>query len=171
MSSLIQFVPGSLVFTANLTGPGGWLGLVVDQEAGKKWVLRDPCLEFPQPEDVDKYAPILVRVIGAREIERVAHGKNHLSGEEPRKTDFERWAYIDTLPRAPQVMAGPDAHSVSRLVMHLMWSIKLGMLDTGDIIPDLRILSAYLNRSEKPPEETSEYARLFSAMLADVLPQ
>lgn len=161
---------GSLIAVSNVIDSGHWLGLVVDQEKGKKWVDRDPCLEYRVDE---KYGPLLVRVLGLRFTEGVALNKSGLPAEEPRGTETVRWAYIQTIPNPPFVVAGPDVDSISKFfrMCRICDSLGMSMKEEASFSYEGAILEEYLRGVQKPPDETSHFYKKFSAMLADILPR
>lgn len=165
-----KIVPGCLVSIGNMLDTGRWLGLVVDQKAGEEWAKQDPCLEFIKLDE--KYGPVLVRVIGQRLVECPGFGsKSSLPRHEPQRAEFVRWAYIQTLPHAPRIVAGPDIDSIDRLLDCMLVARYVGMTDDRDIIEDLNIILACMRRNLKSPSELNEYERRFLAMLSEVLPQ
>lgn len=166
MSSLIQIVPGCLIVTSNAINSGHWLGLVVNQKVGKKWVERDPCIEYCVP---DEYGPLLVRVLGLKLTEGVALIKSGLPVEEPRRTETVRWAYIQTIPNPPFVVAGPDVDSISKFFQSCRICESLCQKEEATFSYEGAILEEYLRGVQKPADETSYFYKKFSAMLADVL--
>lgn len=162
-----QIVVGSLVAVGNSLDSGRWLGLVVDQEAGKKWADRDPCIEHYVDE---KNGPLLVRVMGTKTIELAGIGKSSLPKEEPKEVETVRWAYVQTKPNTSVVVAGPDVDSVEKFLWNC-WVIN--DLGAGGItfFSDLKLLVEYLRGVTREPDAISYYERKFFAMLEEVLPQ
>lgn len=159
---------GSLVAVSNTVDSGHWLGLVVNQEAGKKWVDRDPCLEYCVP---DEYGPLLVRVLGLKLTEGLGLNKSGLPTNEPRGTETVRWAYIQTIPNPPFVVAGPDVDSISKFFRMCRICDSLGNKEEASFSYEGAILEEYLRDVKKTADETSHFYKQFFAMLADVLPR
>ena len=165
--------PGSVVSVSNLLTTGRWLGLVVDQEAGKKWAGRDPCIESPIAE---KFMPILVRVLGRKFTEGGrALGRSSIPTKEPGEEEIIRWVYVPTAPRPHfYVVAGPDAGSVKDFLESYETLHALGMRfspEGGAFYHDLKLVMEYLRRDKKAEEETTVYDRKFFKMLEEVLPR
>jgi len=162
-----EIAVGSLLAVPQSIHSGHWLGLVVNQEAGRKWVERDPCIEFSISE---KSGPLLVRVLGQKLTEVAALHKSGLPEGEPNETQTVRWAFIQTIPNLPWTVAGPDVNSI---VMFLQWCNiceSLGM-NGATFLHDVVLLAEYLRGVKRTENAMSHYEKKYFAMLEDVLPR
>lgn len=158
---------GSLIAVINSLNSERWLGLVVDQEAGKKWVERDPCLEYHLEE---KDGPLLVRVLGLKLTEGRALDKSGLPEQEPRGIETVRWAFVQTIPNPPWIAAGPDLSSVEDFLRSYRLCNSFGMTE-ATFFHEVALLAEYLRGVTRTEDEISCFDRKFFAMLVDVLPR
>ncbi len=158
---------GSLVAVSNTVSPGRWLGLAVDQKAGRRWAAKDPCIEYNLSEN---HGPLLVRVLGLKLTEGEALGRSGLPEQEPRRTETVRWAFVQTVPNPPWVVAGPDLHSIAEFHRQCRISRDFEM-HGATFIGDLALLEEYLRGVERKDSAISYFEKKFFAMLNEVLPQ
>lgn len=159
------FAVGSLVSVAD-SSSCRWLGLIVNQEAGKRWVERDPCVLHKLSEES---GPLLVRVLGHR-VTPWALEKSSLPEEEPRRGETVRWEYVQTVSPSMYVVASPDVESIEAFHQHCLTCDKLGM--TGaTFFHDVELLLEYLKGEKRCHEATSQRERKFYAMFEEVLPR
>lgn len=157
---------GSLVGVPNVARSGYRLGLVVDQEVGKRWIATDP---FP-PDKLESIKEILlVRLLGLCYENAWSNPSDALWGLEPRRTQTVRWAYVQTTPNPPWVIAGPDTGSIEEFFGACRTCEKLGMTGATFMI-DLQILLGHLKQRRLVTDETGIFERRYRAMLADILP-
>ncbi|OGI15051.1 MAG: hypothetical protein A2878_02755 [Candidatus Moranbacteria bacterium RIFCSPHIGHO2_01_FULL_54_31] len=158
---------GSLLSVRNSLDPNCWLGLVVDQEAGKKWVARDPCLDYEPSENRQDF--LLVRVLGLKWTELLPKiGKRSLPIEEPHETEVVRWAFVQLTQAF--VVAGPDAASIEMFLEHCSVCDSLGMTG-GTFFRDVNLLVEYLQGVKRTRSQMSYPESKFFKMLEDVLPR
>ena len=159
---------GSLLAVRNSLDANHWLGLVVNQNVGKVWADRDPCLEYTLAQ---QSGPLLVRVLGLKLTEGMALDKSSLPKEEPRGTETVRWAYVQTIPAQAYVVAGPDTDSIQTFSQNATLFCR-GFGRNGDVtfLRDVSLLVEYLRGVTRTDHETSFYDRKFFAMLREVLP-
>lgn len=158
---------GSLVAIQNQLRPGHALGLVVNQEAGQRWVKRDP---FPPQALPDACVPVLVRLLGLNHEEAWYSESDQLWGQEPSRVQTVRWAYVRTDPNPPWVIAGPDTFSIEKFFGACKTCEALGM-SGATFLSELQILLGHLKGHAKPADDMSIFERRYRAMLADVLPR
>lgn len=166
----MSIATGSLIWVNYSNDSGRWLGLVVDQKAGEEWAKRDPCVEYSLDK---KNQPLLVRVLGLKLTEGIATGKSAFPEREPRQIETVRWAFVETIPNPPLVVAGPDADSIigylkQRLEGQFYRSPDLGRMS---FLNDLELLVEYLGDNMRETDEMSLDERKFFVMLAEVLPR
>lgn len=159
---------GSLVAAPYSVYGGRWLGLVVDQDVGKKWADGDPCIEY---ELSDECGPLLVRVLGQKLTEGGALGRSSLPEREPCETETVRWAWAQMIPNPPIVIAGPDADSIAGFLRQCLILGSLRRDGESTFLYDLEILVDYLRGVEKTKYSTGMYAWKFYKMLEEVLPR
>ena len=162
-----KIVVGSLLAVPQSIHSGHWLGLVVNQEAGKKWVEKDPCIEYKVSEE---FGPLLVRVLGQKLTEASAPYKSGLPEHEPHKIETVRWAFIQTVPNLPWVVAGPDADSILSFLQRCNVCESLGM-NGATFLHDVALLVEYLHGVKRTENAMSHYEKKYFAMLEDVIPQ
>lgn len=156
---------GSLVGIQYFSGPHR-LGLVVNQEAGQRWVERDP---FPPPRPEGTSGLLLVRLLGEYTSVLYYPDNDALWDKEPQRAMTVRWVYVQTNPNPPWVLAGPDTGSIEKFFGACQTCEWLGM--TGAIfMTELQILINHLKQNKLVVDETGPFERRYRAMLADVLP-
>lgn len=156
---------GCLIGIQYHTGPHR-LGLVVNQEAGQRWVSRDP---FPPNMPEGAQGLLLVRLMGEYISDLHYPGNNKLWGEEPRRSMTVRWTYIQERPN-PWVVAGPDTFSIEKFFGACRTCEAFGMNNTT-FMGELQILLDHLKGRTKSADDTGIFERRYRAMLAEVLPQ
>lgn len=161
---IVPVAAGSLIALQNFPGPHR-LGLVVNQEAGERWVERDP---FRPVRPESAWKPLLVRIMGECSDTNYPNS-DELWGGEPRRSMTVRWAYIQTKLNPPWVVAGPDTFDIEKFFGVCKTCEALGM--AGAIFMDeLGILLRHLKQNKLVTDETGVFERRYRAMLADVLP-
>lgn len=165
----MNIATGSLILVRYSSDSGRWLGLVVDQKAGEEWAKRDPCVEYPLDK---KNQPLLVRVLGLKLTEGIALGKRAFPEQEPRQIETVRWAFVETIPNPPLVVAGPDVHSISMFLEERLEIQPYCPPDFGrmSFLNDLELLVEYLGGKMREPDKMGLDEQKFFVMLADVLP-
>ena len=164
MPQIIPVAAGSLITLRHYPGPYR-LGLVVDQDAGQRWADRDV---FPPIKPVGVPGLLLVRLMGECTSD-LHYDSDELWGREPRRAMTVRWAYVETRPNPPLVVAGPDTYSIEKLFGACKTCMALGM--TGAIfMNELEILLGHLKQHKLETEEAGVFERRYRSMLADVLP-
>lgn len=157
---------GSLIAIPNSIRSGHMLGLVVDREAGERWVSRDP---FPDTRAQATPSSVLVRLLGRHTTDLYYSGNEQLWGEEPSRFATVRWLYVETNPNPPWVVAGPDTFSIEKFFSACKTCETLGM--TGaTFLHELQILLDHLKGHVKSVDNTSIFERRYRVMLDDVLP-
>lgn len=162
----MQPLEGSVVLVPNSMDSKCWLGLVVNQEVGEKWVDRNPCLYYIPPELNN---PLLVRVLGFKLTEGETLFRSGIPEEEPRKVEVQHWAYIQTKPNPPQVIAGPDLKSISEFLRGSKICNRLW--DGASFLHDLSLLVDYLSLETRSDDSLGQYEQKFLKMLSEVLPR
>lgn len=160
-----EIAVGSLIAVRNSTDSNCWLGLVVDQEVGKKWADRDPCIEY-DPSDKQEF--FLARVLGVKVVS-TGIGRTGLPEQEPYQTVTVRWAYVQL--NQAHVVAGPDVASIELFLEQYMMYIALGMKGNATFGHDLSLVLEYLHGVKREKDATSFFERKFFAMLGEVLPR
>jgi hypothetical protein len=162
----MTFKAGSLISIAESVSSGRFLGLVVDQEAGKQWMENDPCIRYmPMPEEEVEF--VLVRVLGTRLVNSFLH-KSPLPEKEPQETETVRWEYAQ-VNHSFQV-AGPDLASIEEF---LRWGRTFHSLGGGDgaVVHEVGLLAEYLRGVTRSKDATSWFEQRYFAMLEEVLPK
>lgn len=159
-----EIVVGSLISVSGSADTYRWLGLVVDQAVGRRWVERDPCIEYDPP---DKQGFVLVRVLGTK-LTGMSIGRTGLPEQEPRETVTVRWAY----PQLNQayVIAGPDIASIEIFLKQCRICESLGMKG-ATFGRELILVVEYLQGVKRTEGAMSYFERQFLAMLKQVLPR
>lgn len=169
MSRSIESLVGSLIAIPNSVSRGARLGLVVDQEAGARWIARDP---FPphKPELIQE--PLIVRLLGlSHEQVWLSSEQEKIWGQEPVRIQTVRWGYVQIDPNPPQVLAESDVGSIEHFLDVCNMCSMLGMSMLGlTFMGEVGILLDHLKQVTKPVDDTGIYERRYRAMLADVLP-
>jgi len=141
-----------------------FLGLVVNQEAGREWADKDSLFKLVPTEN----GHVLVRVLGLLNLEngwKVCDSK--LPSKEPSGREIVRWALVSTC--FCSVVAGPDLKSISEFrdlcrVCNSLWS-------GSTFIGDLNLIVGYLTRESRIAEASNDYEKKYFAMLQEVLPR
>ncbi len=157
---------GSLVGVPNVAHSGYRLGLVVDQGAGERWAAKDPT---PPHKPESSKVILLVRLLGLCQEEAWHDDSDKVWGREPRRTQTVRWAYVQTTPNPPWVIAGPDTGSIEEFFGACRTCEKLGMTGATFMV-DLSILLGHLKQNKLVVDDTGIFERRYRAMLADILP-
>jgi hypothetical protein len=160
-------VVGTVIAVRNSLDTGHWLGLIVDQKAGKAWADADPCMEHQLDA---KWGPLLVRVLGRKVNETPAMGRSTVPEREPSRDETVRWVYVQTLPHPLfYAVAGPGGLGVEAFLDTCRTCDSLGMKG-ATFLHELQLLADHLKGIEKPKREMSYFERQYRAMLAEVLP-
>ncbi len=159
---------GSILAISNAADPGRHLGLVVDQERGRKWVERDPALGYePDPED-NTY--VLVRLLSEQRISYLTVSRNPVPAEDPEQTQIVRWEYAQFSHGHARVVAGPDVESIAEFLRIVRICHGLGM-GNAPFVNSLGIIVEHLRDVQKEPGEMRIFGEKgYRAMLKDVLP-
>lgn len=162
---IVPVAVGSLIALQHFPGPHR-LGLVVNQKAGERWVERDP---FPPTKPKGVPGLLLVRLLGECTSDMHYFVSDEAWKGEPRRTMTVRWAYVQTRPNLPWVVAGPDTFGIEKFFEVCRTCEALGM--AGAIfMNELGILLGHLKQNKLVTDETGVFERRYRAMLADVLP-
>lgn len=168
MADVNKTIPGTILAVRNMLDGNSALGLVVNEEAGKRWVKNDPTLGYDPFVGGPPSKPfILVRLLGSHLAETQFPSKTALPANEPQRDAVVRWAWA----QADQTsrVAGPDAESIRAFAEQIGLCVHLGM--TGaNFLHDLYLVAAHLGHRIPPPSRQSEYNRLYFEMLAEVVP-
>ena len=155
---------GSLIAIQHFSGPHR-LGLVVNQEAGERWVARDP---FRPVRPESAWEPLIVRIMGECSDTNYPNSDELWDGE-PRRSMTTRWAYVQTRLNPLRVIAGPETHSIEKFFGACLLSQDFGAPQFSFMV-DLHILIGYLKQNKPVTDETGVFERRYRAMLAEVLP-
>ncbi|MFA6278882.1 MAG: hypothetical protein WCS97_03025 [Candidatus Paceibacterota bacterium] len=164
-------VVGSLIAVGNTLDGDCFLGLVVDQMAGKKWADEDPCLDYIPSKDNQKEF-VLVRILGLKLTEGQPLSKGSIPAREPYKVETKRWAFAQ-INRSWHV-AGPNVVSIQEFLKQCKICHRLGMkfrMSGATFFHDLELVVEYLLGVKRPEDEISFFERKFFAMLGEILPQ
>ena len=157
---------GSLVTVGNMVDGYRYLGLVVDQVAGKQWADRDPTIEY-MPNENDKGKFVLIRVLGLKISEGFLH-RTKLPPEEPSRNEVVRWSFAQ-ISHARHI-AGPDIPSIETFLQYCTICGSLGMKGAL-FLHEVSLLIEYLRGSVRSRDAMSYYDSKFLAMLGEVLPR
>ena len=80
-----------------------------------------------------------------------------------------RWAYVQTRPNPPRLVAEPGTFSIEQFYGARLLSQNFGAPEFH-FMKDLQILLAHLKQNKLVTDETGVFERRYRAMLADVLP-
>ena len=160
-------VVGSLITVPNSLDTEASLGLVVDQIAGKEWVILDPVLKsLPDPNWKTDF--VLVRILGERLTEDMSSHKSSIPENEPNKLEMVRWEFDQV--NLSRLVAGPDVVSVENFYAQARMCIHLGARDIT-FMRDVSLLIEYFHGVTRTEDSMSYYDRLFLSMLSEVLPK
>ena len=139
--------------------------MVVDQSSGKRWVEKDPCLEYV-PGNSQNF--VLVRVLGQKLTDGYVLGKRGLPDKEPSETETVRWAFAQ-LNQSWRV-AGPDVASIEEFLKQCRLCDSIGMKG-ATFVHDLSLVAEHLRGAKRPPSSMSYFERRYLAMLEEILPR
>lgn len=162
-----EIVVGSLVSVSNSIDGGRWLGLIVNQKAGQKWVEKDPCVEYtPSSESEEKF--LLARVLGLK-LTELALGKTGLPEREPSRMETVRWAFVQL--NQAYVVADPDVESIENFLLQCQTCMGLGGMRGATFLHDVGLIAEYLRGVTRTRDQMGFFESQYFKMLEEVLPR